>query len=236
MMPLLDTKMLEVDAVGIAIKSLAVVGGAVLGGFLVGLQATLLVRVATMRKIPPKIHWCLRSLGSLVCGWILALMLFGGGGGWGVGGTGGWGWGGTGEGPGSKSAADATAKDKSPPIVDTGNPLSSPTSKLRIEVLGDETLRKLKPDGKADLALCYRIDGEEPPILRTLPQLRATIDRRLTQKPPLKEVEIALYADSPDRQVKRVLDLENWLDGKRRKAKFELIVNDKLDGAAPMRP
>ena len=85
----------EFDAVTFTIKSLAVVGGAVLGGLALAALAGLFVRLLTTRKLPPKVRWLLRLMGALLIGWIVALFLFGGGGGWGLGGTGGWGFGGS---------------------------------------------------------------------------------------------------------------------------------------------
>jgi hypothetical protein len=198
------------DAAGFTIKSLAVVGGAVVCGLLVGALAGLLVRVMTTRKLPSKMRWAFRGLGGIIGGWLLALFLFGGGG-LGFGGAGGWGFGGTGAGPGDSSTG-SPPKDDRPAVKDTGHALSSPTDTLRIEVLGDPALKRMRSSAVIDSTRCYRIDGEEPPRLRTIRELQATLTERLQQQPALKLVQIVLYTDSPARRVQRVDELKQWLD------------------------
>lgn len=231
------TPLFALDAVNIAIRSLAVVGGAVIGGLATSGLARVVVRAGTTRKIPPKIRWTLRTLGGLISGWILALFLFGGGGGWGLGGTGGLGLGS--DGRGGDGVSDGEPTDKADTQgTDAEHALSSPSTELRIEVLGDDPLRQLAKGGKTDLSHCYRIDGEAPPKLYTLAELRKTINRRMNQKPPLKRIEILLYRDSPGRRVKRVADLEEYLDdlaAARKDPNFSFNVNDKLQSDAPLR-
>src|SRR5690349_3859821 len=87
------------------VKILAVVGGGVLGGLAMGLLAQLLTRAFTTKKLPPWPVFTVRLLGGVICGWLVALWLFGGGGA-GIGGTGGWGFGsGSGRGDGVTTSA-----------------------------------------------------------------------------------------------------------------------------------
>ncbi len=85
------------------VKILAVVGGGVLGGVSLGLLAQLLAKAFTARRLPRWPALVVRLLGGIICGWLIALWLFGGGGP-GIGGTGGWGFGsGSGKGEGEKT-------------------------------------------------------------------------------------------------------------------------------------
>src|SRR5262249_39088037 len=126
-----------------------------------------------------------------------------------------------------------TAATEAPPVLRSS---ASAASQMRIEVLGDESLRKLKPTGPLDVSHCYRIAGDQQ--LRTLAEIKQLVTRRLTEKPPLKEIEIVLYKDSPARKVKRASDLETWLDelvAAQKKPVFTYLVNDKVPTDAPLR-
>jgi hypothetical protein len=101
--------------------------------------------------------------------------------------------------------------------------------------LGDPALKRLIK--AEDYAKCYRIEGEEPPQLHTLSDIKKIIKRRLDQEPRLKLVEIVLYTDSPARQVPRVDDLRRWLDDLRasRKADKLKVEFREPDEKAPAR-
>src|SRR5262249_16507297 len=79
----------------VVVRILAVVGGGVLGGLGLGLLAQLLARAFTTKKLPRGPALVVRLLSGVICGWLIALWLFGGGGagiggvGWGGGGFGG---------------------------------------------------------------------------------------------------------------------------------------------------
>jgi hypothetical protein len=236
MISAIAASLLMIDVAGLTIRSLAVVGGAVLGGLGVGGLGGLLARATTTRKLPPRFRWVLRSLGGVASGWILALFLFGGGSGLGIGGPGGWGLGEPDGGTGPAAVRELPSQEETA-VGDTGHSLSSPSSNLRIEVLGDEPLRKLNPEGRLDSSHCYRIDGEQPPKLHTLQEIKQLVKHRLTQKPALKHIEVVLYKDSPGRKVRRAADLEGWLDdlvAAQKDPTFSYVVNDKVPSNAPV--
>ena len=120
-------------------------------------------------------------MGGAYSGYLLVLLLFGGGDGWGLSGAGGLGLG-SGEGSGNTSEGDPPAKDQ-PAAKDGGHPLSSPSTELRIEVLGDEPLKQLAKSGKPDLTKPYRIEGQQPANLYSLADLKKAINARMSQKP-----------------------------------------------------
>jgi hypothetical protein len=189
--------------IDVVVKVLAVVGGAVVGGLGLGLLAQLLARAFTVQKMP---RWPLRTvrlLGGGVCGWLVALWLFGGGGG--IGGSGGWGFGsGSGQGELDKTTYPVKTNTERQTIEDEGK---SPASEaLRIEVLGGESLRKLR----ADSSHPYRIRQGETPSLLTMDEVKAAIKERQRQQPPLSRLEIVLYKDSPDKDVPLVKRLLDW--------------------------
>jgi hypothetical protein len=233
-MPATLVVFMMLDVVSIAIKSLAVVGGAVLGGLGTGGLTGLLTRVTTTRKLPVKMRWTVRGLGGVASGWLLALLLFGGGGGLGFGGAGGPHLGSS-ESSSSNNVGDADERHNVVPAEITPT-LPAPPADLRIEVLGDDPLRKMTPAGTLDVSHCYRLLGE--PKLYSLSEMKQLITHRLAEKPALQRIEIVLYKDSPARRVKRAADLEQWLDelvAAQKKPSFKLLVNDKIPTDAPVR-
>jgi hypothetical protein len=193
------------DDLSVPIKVLAVVGGAVIGAFLVSFLANLMARGLTTRKLPPWARNVLRLLGAVVFGWLVALWLFGGGGP-GIGGIGGWGIGsGTGRG-------DSTAKQNSgptPPATTKGKEETpgGPAEAVHVEVLGDSALKKMKP--AVDLERRYRVETAEGRLMN-LKEVKAFIQDRMKHEPPLRRVVLILYKDSPDRALSSVRDLETW--------------------------
>src|SRR5271170_5728943 len=148
------------DVAGIAIRSLAVVGGAVLGGLGAGGLTGLLTRLTTTRKLPVKARFLVRGLGGVASGWLLALLLFRSGGGLGFGGAGGPNLGSS-EGASSNVSSSEVEKSHRVTPADTPRLSPSPSTELRIEVLGDDPLRKLKPAGPLDASHCYRVAGDQ---------------------------------------------------------------------------
>jgi hypothetical protein len=180
------------------VKVLAVVGGAALGGLLIGAFVQLLARGLTAQRLPPWPLRIVRLLGAVLVGWLVALWLFGGGGG-GLGGPGGWGFGsgtGTGEGDSATSGFHEKVQDKGKDKDRRARePLPArPDETLQVEVLGDPALKKIA-GAKFDPRQCYRIPGRKE--LYTLKQVEGVIRERLKEEPPLRRIEIVVYSDSP---------------------------------------
>jgi hypothetical protein len=188
----------------VVVKILAVVGGAVVGGLGLGLLAQLLARAFTTQKIKGWPNAVIRLLGGGICGWLVALWLFGGGGP-GIGGSGGWGLGsGSGQGESErKTLFDQTKPDRKKP--DT-NGTATPPQTLRIEILGGEALQKLGKDSSHP----YRVREGDAQSLWSLDEVKQAIKKRQEQDPPLSRLEVVLYKDSPDKDVPLVKRLVDW--------------------------
>ena len=65
---------------GIVGGILAIIGGAAVGGLLIGWLGKLFVRLLTTKPMPPWATSVLRVGGGVVSGWLVYLMVFGGGG------------------------------------------------------------------------------------------------------------------------------------------------------------
>jgi hypothetical protein len=231
------TPLALVDMVGFTIRILAVAGGAVLGALLTGGLGGFFIRSVTTRRAPDWVRRMLRTLGGIAAGLLAALFLFGGGGGSGFGGTGGWGFGGTGTGPGTKATGEVQDDGSQPKIQDSGNPLSSPSSELRVEVLGNEPIRRFTGNPKADLTRSYRIEGETPTRLHNLAEVKKMVEQRLAQQPKLKRIDIIVYRDSPS-SGERVTALESGLKDLalvNKEKGFEVAVQTRRDEKAPER-
>ena len=186
------------------VKILAVVGGGVVGGLGMGLLAQLLVRAFTTKKLPPWPVLTIRLLGGVICGWLVALWLFGGGGA-GIGGMGGWGFGsGSGKSDGEKTTEVGKKDDKSKKSNGEATPPAEET--LRIEVLGKDTLKK----ADMDASRCYRVEIDERSRLLTMDEVKEAVRKRQAKEPPLHRIEIVLYKDSPDERVPLVSRLRAW--------------------------
>ncbi len=187
------------------VRSLAVAGGAAVGGFGAGVVTQLVSRLLTTRKVPPLALRFVRLLGAAAVGIVAAILLFGSGGGWGGGGTG---WGllggagldsGTGKGSqGAEATARATPPDKETRKSDAGRKEVPASATARVEVLGDDRVR----DGRL-----YRFEGEER--LRTLAEIRDALEARKKDRPPLEKVVLVIYQNSPDEQKHQVVALRN---------------------------
>jgi hypothetical protein len=156
-----------------------------------------------------------RLLGGAICGWLVALWLFGGGGS-GIGGTGGMGFGsGTGEGDGEKTIQIGKTN---------GDAAKTSAGELvRIEVLGRTNL------GESDIReeRWYRIETTEGPRLLTFDEVKKAIRNREQQQPPLRRIEIVLYKDSPDERVPIVSQLRTWAgDQNGGKMKVDILRSD----------
>jgi hypothetical protein len=189
------------ETVGPVEKILAVIGGGVLGGLLLGLFTQVLVRLVSTQKMPRWARNVVRLAGAVATGWLVALWLFGGGGP-GVGGTGGLGMGsGTG-----KGTSTAKAPEGSPTTAKENPNAVSAEKTVQIEVLGPDALQRLP--GKPDAAHCYRVEGETG--LMTLPEVKDFLRGRSKKEPPLRRVVILVYKDSPAPDKSFVKDLKDW--------------------------
>jgi hypothetical protein len=198
----------------VVVKILAVAGSGAGGGLGLGLLAQLLLRTMALRKPPRWSVQVVRLLGGVICGWLVALWLFGGGGP-GIGGTGGMGFGsGTGQGDGKKTV-EVGKKN--------GGTADTPSGQtLRIEVLGCAALAE--SDIRAEH--WYRIETAEGPRLLTFAEVKEAIHKR-QQEQPLRRIEIVLYKDSPDERVPVVRQLQAWAgDQNGGKMKVDLLRPD----------
>jgi hypothetical protein len=208
----------------VVVRALAVVGGGVLGGLGLGLLTQLLARVLTTKKLPRGPALVVRLLSGVICGWLIALWLFGGGGP-GIGGAGGWGLGsGTGKGEGEKTINKDGAGAKG-----DGETKTPAEETLRIEVLGKDTLKKMD----VDATRCYRVETEEGPRFLTFDEIKEDIKKRQRSQPPLRRIEIVLYKDSPDERVPLVSQLRVWA-GELDDGKMKVDISQP-DADAPMK-
>lgn len=200
----------------LVVKILAVIGSGAGGGLGLGLLVQLLLRTLTTRKPPRWSVQTVRLLGGVICAWLVALWLFGGGGS-GIGGGGGLGFGsGAGHGEGKKTVE--TRKKN-------GGAAETPSDEsLRIVVLGRANLSE--SDIKAER--WYRIETVEGPRMLTFEEVKRTIRNRQQEQLPLSRIEIVLYRDSPDERVPIVSQLRTWAsDQNGGKMKVDLLRSDR---------
>lgn len=207
----------------VVVKVLAVVGGGIGGGLALGLLAQLLMRAATIRNPPRWSMVTIRLTGCVICGWLVALWLFGGGGP-GIGGSGGWGFG-SGKDNGAR-LEDAAKKDGDGRGQDGARQTSSDET-LRIEVLGNAVLSE--SDRRAER--WYRLETAKDLILLTFAEVKEAVEKRQQEQPPLRRIEIVLYKDSPDEHVPLVSRLRIWA-GDRNNGKMRVDIV-KRDADAP---
>jgi hypothetical protein len=182
-----------------AVRILAVIGGGLGGGIGSGWLAGLLMRAFAVRNPPRWSLMTVRMLSGLICGWLVALWLFGGGGA-GIGGSGGLGLGGgTGSGDANEKVSSTTDKSAH------GEGTVSDEQTLRIEVLGVEALKS----ANRDAAHCYRLDKREGTVFLTWDEVKDEITHRRDQG-SLHRIEIVLYKDSPNDDRAVVSRLKNW--------------------------
>src|SRR5947209_3647440 len=147
------------DGISLGLKVLAVIGGAALGGLLIGALSGLLVRSLTTRPMPVWGKRTLRLVGAVGAGWLVAFFVFRGG-------PGGWGFGGGGPGGGSsedtkKSEKEDEKKSEKERGDEKKSEKTSQTEKLvLVEILGEATLKELG-EFTADVYRGFRIRGEK---------------------------------------------------------------------------
>ena len=201
------------------VKILAVVGAFALGGFFGGWFVSLVAKFAFNQKVPNWVTWSMRLLSGLLAAWITYMWLFGAGGG-------GFGWG-TGGGNGNGDAKDksglgdkAGKGDKPPDPVEPPKDKEDDKGKndgpgigsgetIRVEVLGNDPLEKLARGGKVNRERRYRL-ADAPMTLRTFEEIKKLILERRSQTPPLRQLVVIIYSDSPDKDSGSVKDLVLW--------------------------
>jgi hypothetical protein len=164
------------------VKVLVIVGGALLGGLLIGMVSGILVKGVTRKPTPRGIKNFIRLLGAIAVGLAIYMFVFGPGGG-GLGGVG-WGLGGgdggpTGHGRATQPGPDATTRENL-------TPTTTPRAQvLAIDMLGGARVKENR---------FYLIEGEKEPA--TLEELQKTLEQRLKAQPPLKAIDIVIREDS----------------------------------------
>ena len=186
-------------------RILAVVGGAGVGGFGLGWLVQMAVRGWTGQQVPRWVMVTLRGVAGVISGWLVALWLFAGGGG-GLGGPGGFGIGGN---NGDNRPADTTKNDDKKDRKQ--DDVTQNVTTLYVEVLGDATMKHIGGNN-ANQDRWYRIETPAGPRLLTLKEVEQYIRERASENPPLKNLTIVLYNDSPAKNVPRVSDLADWAD------------------------
>jgi len=166
------------------VKVLAIVGGAGLGGLVIGMLAGIIVKTVARRPAPRLVKNLVRLLGAVAAGLAVYLFVFGPGGG-GLGGLG-WGLGGgdggtTGHGHSTQSGPVGTRQEQ------TSAPATAPARDqvLAIEMLGGARVKDNR---------FYLVEGEKEPA--TLEELRKLLEKRLQTQPPLKAIDIVIREDS----------------------------------------
>jgi len=186
------------DAIGQwVLRILAVVGGAAIGGFAVGLVTQGLSRLLTTRPVPRMPLLIVRLLGAVVCGWVVFLLVFGGGLG-GLGGGGGWslfgGGGGPGGGSGKESRPQATGHSGGTGR-DSGKATPGEGRTLQVEVL---------PEYPA----AYRVQTPGGPRTFKFDDLTDYLLQQKKAPPPLTGIEVS--EESSDPNAPAVTRLTKW--------------------------
>lgn len=198
------------DAPGLALRVLAILGGAFVAGILTGFVVKFLVRRLSSKPMPIWSVQIVRLLGAVVGGWLVSLWVLGGGGS-GLGGSGGFGLGGGKDKGGTElvpSDKKVEEKDKKDPRKDADKGQPKETV-VRIALLGSKPLEELF--GKTyDISRCYRIEGEAPKAVFDLTELKAEVGRRREQA-SATTLLVVLYKDSPDEDNEFYKDLRRWL-------------------------
>jgi hypothetical protein len=202
------------EAIGLVVKILAVVGGAVLGGLFTGLLVQLLVKALTAQKLPRYPLMLFRLLGAILAGWLVALFVFGGGGP-GLGGLGGGGFG-SGEQKGSPAKTGLTPQETNAAAKDKSTERTS-GGVLRVEVLTNPAVEQVLGKTGVEQQRYYRMEGAEAKDLLTLEELKKKIRGRL---PALQRLDIVTREDSPDKDVLRVAELRRWAEDQKLKVEF----------------
>jgi hypothetical protein len=174
------------------LRILAVVGAAAVGGFGVGLITQGLSRMLTTRPVPRVPLLIVRVLGAVVCGWVVALLLFGGGLG-GLGGGGGWSLGGGG-GPGG-----ATAKER---------PAATGRTERETGQTGRGDGRTLQVEVLPQYPAPYRVQTAGGPRTFYFDELKTYLLEQKKATPPLTGIQVS--EESSDPNAPAVTRLTEW--------------------------
>jgi hypothetical protein len=186
-------------------KWLAIAGGALVGGILIGWLANFLTHLVTRHKLPTWGTNGARLGGAVLGAWLVALWAFGEGGS-DPGGAGG----GIVGGPGGKKETEEPKRKKDDEVKPEKKNGETPRAeRLYIEVLGTEALKALKqPAGETQKI--YRIKDEPNKTLYDLATLKTVLNERRREGRDL-QVKAYLYQDSPDKENRPVKALTQWL-------------------------
>src|SRR6185437_2273556 len=117
----------------------------------------------------------------------------------------------------AKKDKDSKPEEKDKDKKKVEEPPIQPSETLRLEVLGNETLQKIAKSGDFDRKKLYRVVGE--PRLLSLEDVKQLIVERLAASPPLRQVVLYIYADSPNQDKAQITDVKRWIeDDPKRKA------------------
>jgi hypothetical protein len=199
------------DSSNTGVKLLAVLGGALVSGLLVGFLTGTMVKLLTKRQqpLPPLPRRVIRLGGAIIGGWIVAMFVFG---------PGGWGFG-PGGGPGS-----GDGDDHGPGTTERGKPHPTPPPTLppatdiktrpplRVEVLGPDPLRAIGGP-TADLNRRYRVETPQGKrVLLNLTEVKVLISKAVEEDPPLRHIKVIWYRDSPADDKGWITNLIKWAE------------------------
>jgi hypothetical protein len=195
------------------VRVLAAIGGGAVGGLLLGVLVHVVVKLTFKQVLPGGVMWLVRALGGVACGLLVWSLLGGGGLGLGLGGGGDSGKDkGSADDKGKARKERKEKKEEKEKNKDRGKKDSGPTppgQELRVEVLGSEDLKKIAGD-KFDPRKRYRVPGQAQ--LLSLEEVKKLIFERREKKPPLRELNVVLYRNSPAQDKEQVTDLVGYAE------------------------
>jgi hypothetical protein len=210
----------------------AVLVAAGVGALAAGVVVQLLSKGVTRERAPRFAVNLVRGAGAIAAGLAAFLLLFGTGGGFGFGGGGtGSGTNGTGDKAKDKSYSSTPDPRKSDEKSDTNTTKSDPDT-LRIEILGNDTVRKAAGQAAVDESRRYRVtDSEGKKELITLPQL----EQKLARSDPVpRHLVLAVYRwDTGDSDYTATMRRLEVLAKDLKKVKKEWI-EEKVIDSPPM--
>jgi hypothetical protein len=180
-----------------AVKVLAVVGAAAIGGLAVGFFVRRLGRWLTFREVPRRVLTLFRGLGAVAAGLAVWSMVFSPGGS-GLFGGGGDVFGGKGSASGAGKQSVLAATSSSEPAASSA-PASNLRPALRVVMLGGARVIGQR---------FYLIEGQKQPL--TSSELQKVIKDE--QRAGLRNLELLIYENSVARDHPAVRDLEKWAE------------------------
>jgi hypothetical protein len=175
------------------VRLLAVAGGAAVGVLLVSLVVGAMRRFLGVRKVPGPLYLVVRLLGAVAAGWLVWLLVFGGGGS-GLGGPGGSSTGGQ---PGTGKGTGQDKQRTTQPAPDKGG------DALKIVMLGGRRVGT-GAQGKR----FYRLADEKESL--DFDELKALILKRKTAG--LQAIAILIYGNSVSKDHSAVTRLKQWAE------------------------